>query len=199
VLVSGRGSNLQAIMDACSAGRLPAEVAVVISDVEDAYALERARTAGVKGVYIPWKKGRKSEWEAEAVRILKDSGCELICLAGYMHVLGNTLMDAFRDRILNIHPALLPSFPGLHGQEQAFNWGVKVSGCTVHFVSDVLDMGPIIIQKVVPVTEDDTADTLAARILAEEHKAYPEAIALVLAARTVIDGRKVRILQEVNK
>jgi phosphoribosylglycinamide formyltransferase-1 len=194
VLVSGRGSNLQAIMDACVDGRLDAEVAIVISDVEDAYALERARNAGIKAVRIPWKKGRKPEWEAEAVRLISQAGCELICLAGFMRIVGETLLSAFPDRIINIHPALLPSFPGLHAQEQAFDWGVKVSGCSVHFVTGDLDMGPIIVQRAVRVEEDDTAEALADRILEQEHMIYPEAIDLILSGRTRIEGRRVRIL-----
>lgn len=196
VLVSGRGSNLQAIMDACADGRLKARVALVVSDVEDAYALERAQNAGIDAVYIPWRKGDKEGWETEAVQRLKETGCELICLAGFMRVLGKTFLETFPNRILNIHPALLPSFPGLHGQEQAWEWGVKVSGCSVHLVTSDLDMGPIIVQRAVRVEEDDTPETLADRILVEEHKAYPEAIALVLAGRTRIEGRRVRILPE---
>jgi phosphoribosylglycinamide formyltransferase-1 len=194
VLVSGRGSNLQAIIDACAEGALDAEVAIVISDVEDAYALERARKAGVKALFIPWKKGKRVEWEAEAVRQLKETACDLVCLAGFMRILGRTLLDSFPYRILNIHPALCPSFPGLHAQEQAWEWGVKVSGCTVHFVTSDLDMGPIIVQKAVPARENDTTDDLSARILEQEHKAYPEAISLVLSGRFRIEGRRVRIL-----
>ncbi len=196
VLVSGRGSNLQAIVDACRDGRLDAEVAIVISDVEDAYALERARNAGIKAVYLPWRKKDKPAWEAEAAGLLNDAGCELVCLAGFMRIVGKSLMDAFPYRIVNIHPALLPSFPGLHGQEQAWEWGVKVSGCSVHFVTSDLDMGPIIVQKAVRVEEGDTADTLAAKILEQEHKAYPEAIGLILSGRTEIVGRRVKILPE---
>ena len=197
ILVSGRGSNLQAIMDSCDAGRLKARVAVVISDVEDAYGLERARKAGIKAVFIPWQKGKKADWESQAVALLKSAGCDLICLAGYMRVVGITLLDAFPLRILNIHPALCPSFPGLHAQDQAFNWGVKVTGCTIHFVTPDLDMGPIIIQRAVKIEEDDTADTLSARILEQEHQAYTEAIGLVLDGRAQVDGRKVRILPSI--
>ena len=193
VLVSGSGTNLQAIIDGCREGIIGAEVAVVISDVEKAFALERARKAGIRDVYIPWKKGKKSEWEEEAVGHLRDAKVDLICLAGFMRIVGPTFMSAFKNRIINIHPAILPSFTGLHAQEQAFDWGVKVSGCTVHFVTDDLDMGPIIVQKVVEVKEDDTAETLSARILEQEHKAYPEAINLVLEGRTEMIGRKVRI------
>jgi phosphoribosylglycinamide formyltransferase 1 len=194
VLVSGRGSNLQAIMDSCDAGHINARVAVVISEVEDAYGLERARKAGIKAVYIPWIKGRKAEWESKAIEQLKSAGCDLVCLAGYMRVVGPTLIDAFPLQILNIHPALCPCFPGLHAQQQAFEWGVKVTGCTVHYVTADLDMGPIIVQRAVRVEESDTADTLSERILAEEHQAYSEAIGLVLDGRAVVEGRKVRIL-----
>jgi phosphoribosylglycinamide formyltransferase-1 len=165
----------------------------VISDVENAFALERARKAGIAIAYIPWVKGKRSMWEAEAVKYLKDAGVDLVCLAGFMRVIGSTFMRAYPEKILNIHPAILPGFPGLHAQEQAFDWGVKVSGCTVHFVTENLDMGPIILQKTVEVKEDDTAQTLSARILEQEHKAYPEAINLVLSGRTEIVGRKVRI------
>jgi len=194
VLVSGRGSNLQAILDSCATGKLNAEVAIAISDVEDAYGLERARKTGVRAEYIPWKKGNRSGWESEAVRLLSEAKVDLVCLAGFMRVVGRTLQDAFPYKILNIHPALLPSFPGLHGQEQAREWGVKISGCTVHFVTPDLDMGPIILQKAVPVLEDDTADDLAARILEQEHIAYSQAIGLVLSGRTKIEGRRVRLL-----
>jgi len=193
VLASGRGSNLQAIIDACYDGRLNASVVCVISDKKDAVALERAGNSDIRAEFIPWVKGKRKNWEEKAVAVLLEEGCELVCLAGYMRIVGGTLLSAFKDKVLNIHPALLPSFPGLHGQEQAFDWGVKVSGCTVHFVTDVLDMGPIIIQKVVPVLEDDTSDSLSARILEQEHIAYPEAIDLVLSGRAELVGRKVKI------
>lgn len=194
VLVSGRGSNLQAIMDACSDGRLDAEVVLVLSDVEDAFALERARNAGIEAVYRPWIKGKRTVWEAEAARLLIGAGVDLVCLAGFMRIVGKKLLEAYPNKILNIHPALCPSFPGLHGQEQAWEWGVKVSGCTVHFVTPDLDMGPIIIQKAVLVREDDSADDLSARILEQEHKVYAEAIGLVLEGKTKIEGRRVKIL-----
>ncbi len=193
VLISGRGSNLQAIIDACADGRLDAEIAVVISDVEDAYGLERARKAGIKDIFIPWKKGKRKAWEADAAGILIAEGCELICLAGFMHIVSEVLMGSFPNLILNIHPALLPGFPGLHVQQKALDWGCKVAGCTVHFVTDDLDMGPIIVQKSVPILESDDAGALAARILEQEHIAYPEAIDLVLSGRTSIEGRRVKI------
>ncbi len=193
VLISGRGSNLQAIIDACQSGRIDGEITVVISDVEDAYGLERTRNAGINAVYIPWKKGRRKDWEERAVELLLEAGCELVCLAGFMRIVGGTLMKAFPNRILNIHPALLPSFPGLDVQKAALDWGVKYSGCTVHFVTSDLDMGPIIVQRAVRIEENDTPDTLAARILEQEHQAYPEAIDLVLSDRAEIQGRRVFI------
>ena len=194
VLVSGRGSNLQAIIDTTEAGELPARVTVVISDKAEAYGLERARNHGIPAVHInPKDFADKTAYEAEIVRILKEHGVGLVCLAGYMRLVGSTLLAAFPERVINIHPALLPAFPGLHGQEQAFNYGVKVSGCTVHFVDVGMDTGPIILQVTVPVLEDDTADTLAARILEQEHRAYPRAIRLLAEGKVEIDGRQVRV------
>jgi phosphoribosylglycinamide formyltransferase-1 len=194
VLISGSGTNLQAILDNCASGKLNAEVSVVISDKENAYGLERARNSGVETRHIPWRKKDKEGWESDAVMELKKYNVDLVCLAGFMRIVGTTLLEAFPGRILNIHPALLPSFPGLHGQKQAFDWGVKITGCTVHFVTPDLDMGPVIVQKAVRVLEDDTEDTLAARILEQEHIAYSEAINLVLSNRVQIAGRRVKIL-----
>jgi len=192
VLASGRGSNLQAITDAAAAGKIVAEVAVVISDQGDAYALERARQRGIPAEFIdPKSFGSKEKYEEVIVEILKRHGVELVCLAGYMRVVGAVMLNAFPDQILNIHPALLPAFQGLHGQEQAWRYGVKFSGCTVHFVDEGVDTGPIIIQAVVPVLDDDTADTLAARILEQEHVIYPEAIKRFAEGRLKIVGRKV--------
>lgn len=194
VLVSGRGSNLQAIIDTTEAGELPARVTVVISDKAEAYGLERARNHGIPAVHInPKDFADKTAYEAEIVRILKEHGVGLVCLAGYMRLVGSTLLAGFPERVINIHPALLPAFPGLHGQEQAFNYGVKVSGCTVHFVDVGMDTGPIILQVTVPVLEDDTADTLAARILEQEHRAYPRAIRLLAEGKVEIDGCQVRV------
>ncbi|AGL01903.1 phosphoribosylglycinamide formyltransferase [Desulfoscipio gibsoniae] len=194
VLASGRGSNLQSIMDACAAGRIPARVAVVISDNNDAYALERARRAGIAAVAVNIDDYTdKAEYERYIVKVLMEHGVHLVCLAGYMRLVGTTMLDAFAGRVMNIHPALLPAFPGLHGQEQAWRYGVKYSGCTVHFVDDGMDTGPIILQAVVPVYDDDTADTLAARILEQEHRIYPEAINLYCTDKLVIEGRIVRI------
>lgn len=194
MLASGRGSNLQSIMDACAAGRIPARVAVVISDNNDAYALERARRAGIAAVAVNIDDYTdKAEYERYIVKVLMEHGVHLVCLAGYMRLVGTTMLDAFAGRVMNIHPALLPAFPGLHGQEQAWRYGVKYSGCTVHFVDDGMDTGPIILQAVVPVYDDDTADTLAARILEQEHRIYPEAINLYCTDKLVIEGRIVRI------
>lgn len=196
VLASGRGSNLQSIMDACAAGRIPARVAVVISNNKDAYALERARQAGIAAVAVnTGDYPDKAEYEKYIVDILKEHNVHLVCLAGYMRLVGATLLEAFPGRVMNIHPALLPAFPGLHGQEQAWRYGVKYSGCTVHFVDEGMDTGPIILQAVVPVHDDDTADTLAARILEQEHRIYPEAINLYCTGKLVVEGRKVRILK----
>ncbi|TYO96272.1 phosphoribosylglycinamide formyltransferase [Desulfallas thermosapovorans] len=196
VLASGRGSNLQSIMDACAAGRIPARVAVVISNNKDAYALERARQAGIAAVAVnTGDYPDKAEYEKYIVDILKEHNVHLVCLAGYMRLVGKTLLEAFPGRVMNIHPALLPAFPGLHGQEQAWRYGVKYSGCTVHFVDEGMDTGPIILQAVVPVHDDDTADTLAARILEQEHRIYPEAINLYCTGKLVVEGRKVRILK----
>ena len=195
VLVSGRGSNLQAIIDSTENGSLHARVAVVISDIGNAYALERARKHGIEAVFIdPKKFASKESYEEEIVRCLKNHGAELVLLAGYMRIVGKTLLTSFKNRILNIHPALLPAFPGLHAQKQAFDHGVKVAGCTVHFVDETLDGGPIILQRCVEVKEDDTAETLADRILEQEHKIYPEAVRLFVENRLRIEGRKVRII-----
>ncbi len=195
VLVSGRGSNLQAIIDSIENGYLKARIAIVISDVGDAYALLRARKHGIEAVFIdPKEPGSKELYEKEIIKVLKNREIELILLAGYMRILGKTLLSQYKNRILNIHPALLPAFPGLHAQKQAFDHGVKVAGCTVHFVDEALDCGPIILQRCVEVREDDTADTLADRILEQEHKIYPEAVKLFVENRLFMEGRKVRIL-----
>jgi len=196
VLASGRGSNLQAIIDNIGKGYLKARITVVISDVGDAYALERAKKHGIEAVFIDPKKFPSKElYEEEVLSILKKHDAELVLLAGYMRVIGKTLLEAYKNRMLNIHPALLPAFTGLHAQKQAFNHGVKVAGCTVHFVDDVLDGGPIILQRCVEVKEDDTAETLADRILEQEHKIYPEAVKLFVENRLRTEGRKVKIRQ----
>ena len=194
VLASGRGSNLQSIMDAAAAGKIGAKVAVVICDKEDAFALERARLAGIPAKYVSFGDyASKDDYERAILDILKQNDVDLVCLAGYMRLVGRIILEAYNNRIMNIHPALLPSFPGLHGQEQAWEYGVKYSGCTVHFVDNGMDTGPIIIQAVVPVYDEDTVDSLAARILEQEHIIYPEAIRLYAEGRLRIQGRKVFI------
>jgi phosphoribosylglycinamide formyltransferase 1 len=196
VLVSGRGSNLQAIIDSNENKYLQVQISVVISDIVDAYALVRARTHGINAVHVdPAKFASKGSYEAEIIRVLDSHNVQLVLLAGYMKILGKPLLTAYKDRILNIHPALLPAFPGLHAQEQAFKHGVKVAGCTVHFVDEELDGGPIILQKCVEVREEDTAQTLADRILEQEHKIYPEAVKLFVENKLSIEGRKVKIIK----
>lgn len=194
VLVSGRGSNLQAIIDRIADGYLPLEIAVVISDYDDAYALERAKQAGIPTVAVVRKQcASKEEFEAKITAALESYGCELVVLAGFMRILSADFVNHFENKIINIHPAILPSFPGLHGQRQAFEYGVKVAGCTVHFVDAGTDSGPIILQKVVPAYFEDDEDTLAARILVEEHKALPEALKLWAEDKLEIVGRKVKV------
>ena len=195
VLVSGGGTNLQAILDAVEAGSLPVEVAVVISNRPDAYALERARRSGVPTVVVPLADypGRKSH-EAAVARVLESARVDLVVLAGYDRIARHAVLAAYSGRIVNIHPALLPAFAGtLHAQEEALAYGVKITGCTVHFVTEEVDCGPIVVQRAVEVREDDTVDRLKARILAEEHKALPEAIRLIASGRTRIEGRRVVI------
>jgi phosphoribosylglycinamide formyltransferase-1 len=195
VLASGRGSNLQAIIEACEGGFIPGKVVAVLSDKKDAYALERARKHGIKAVFLDTAGKSRDEFDAEMASVLDKEKVELICLAGYMRLLGAAFVKRYYGRIMNIHPALLPSFPGLHGQKDALEYGVKVSGCTVHFVDEKMDHGPIIVQKTVPVMEDDTEESLAARILGEEHKAYSEAIKLYAEGKLKLEGRRVRVLK----
>ncbi len=194
VLASGRGSNLQAILDSSIAGRIDVEVAVVLSDVEDAYALSRAGAAGVPAVHVPPGRFRtklEPEIEKQYIGILLGYGVEVVALAGFMRILHDDFLDAFPKKVVNIHPSLLPAFPGLNVQKKAIDYGVKWSGATVHFVSSGVDSGPIILQAVVPVLDDDTPETLAARILVEEHRIYPEALQLIAAGRINLDGRRV--------
>ncbi|WP_303710217.1 phosphoribosylglycinamide formyltransferase [Phascolarctobacterium succinatutens] len=194
VLVSGRGSNLQAIMDRIADGYLPLEIAVVISDKPDAFALERAQKADIKTIAVERKAcASKEEFEAKINAALEAEDCELVVLAGFMRILSADFVNKWQHKIINIHPALLPSFPGLHGQKQAVDYGVKFSGCTVHFVDAGTDSGPIILQKVVPVMDDDTEDTLADRILVQEHIAMPEALKLWAEGKLTIEGRKVKV------
>ncbi|WP_406670696.1 phosphoribosylglycinamide formyltransferase [Methanolobus sp. ZRKC4] len=191
VLVSGRGSNLQSVIDNIENGYIQnAAIKVVISDVEDTYALERARNHGISAIFIdPSDFSNKQDYEKDILEVLKDNDVDLILLAGYMRIVGKNLIAAYRNRIINIHPALLPSFKGLHGQQQAFDYGVKISGCTVHFVDEGMDTGPIILQKCVPVLEGDTADSLSARILEQEHKILPEAVKLFVEGKLKVEGR----------
>lgn len=192
VLLSGRGSNFEAIADSIAARRIPdAEIAVVVSNREAALGIEKARQRGLEAVVIPSKGRQREEYDREVVALLKEKKIDLVCLAGFMRLLSPYFVNEFRNRILNIHPALLPSFPGLEAQKQALDWGVKFSGCSVHFVDENLDAGPIIVQAVVPVHDDDTEEILAARILREEHRIYAEAINIVLSGRYRIEGRRV--------
>ena len=182
-------------MDRIADGYLPLEIAVVISDKSDAFALERAHKAGIKTVAVERKAcASKDDFEAKITAALEEAGCELVVLAGFMRILSGSFVNKWHHKIINIHPALLPSFPGLHGQGQAVAYGVKFSGCTVHFVDEGTDSGPIILQKVVPVLDDDTEDTLADRILVQEHIAMPEALKLWAENKLEINGRKVKVL-----
>ena len=192
ILISGRGSNMVALVEAVRAGRVPgAEVALVLSDHADAAGLAHARERGVETVAVERRGRAREEHEREIIAELRGRGVGLVCLAGYMRLLSPCFIEEFRGRILNIHPSLLPAFPGLDAQRQAVEHGVKVSGCTVHFVDETLDGGPIVSQRVVAVLDSDTPEALAARILAEEHKAYPEALALVCSGGYEIVGRRV--------
>lgn len=194
VLASGRGSNLQAIIDAIEQRRLQAVLAVVISNRAEAQALERARKHGAPAVFLDPKAtpGREA-YDAVILEHLRKHDVGLVALAGYMKIVTRVLIDAYAHRIMNIHPSLLPAFPGLAAQQQALDWGAKVSGCTVHFVEEGVDTGPIIQQTAVPVLEGDTAESLEARILEQEHRIYPEAIQLFAEGRLAIEGRRVRV------
>ena len=197
VLVSGRGSNLQAIIDAVQAGWLPVEIGVVISDKPEAYALERARRADIPAVVI--ERGSfesRGAFEQAMLAALETYGVELIALAGFMRILSGHFTARYAQRVINIHPALLPAFPGLHAQAQALNYGVKVTGCTVHFVDEGMDTGPIILQAAVPVEDDDTEETLSQRLLTQEHRIYPLALQLLAEGRVKVEGRQVHITRE---
>lgn len=195
VLLSGRGSNFVAIRGAVEAGRIDAEIGLVLSNKAEAPGLLKAREWGLDTVHLDAKDfASREDYDGAVETELRRRDIDLICLAGYMKVLTPGLCDAFKYRIVNIHPALLPSFPGLHVQQKAIDWGVRFSGCTVHFVAAEVDMGPIILQACVPVLQDDTEDTLAARILVEEHKIYPEAVRLYFQGRIEVRGRRVFIL-----
>ena len=191
VLISGRGSNLQALIDAIAEGRLRATIGVVISNRAGAAGLDRARAAGVRAVVIEHRAfPSREEFERAVVTELQTAGVRVVCLAGFMRLVGATLLDAFPDRVLNIHPSLLPSFPGVDAQKQALDHGVKISGATVHLVTRELDNGPIVLQAPVPVRPDDTPETLSARILIEEHRIYPEAVRTLLDGAWSVQGRR---------
>jgi phosphoribosylglycinamide formyltransferase-1 len=191
ILLSGRGSNFEAIAGSVAAGRIAAEIAVVISNRPEARGLEVARARGLNAVSIPSRGMDREAYDRLLIDELKKHSVDLVCLAGYMRLLSTTFIREFPMQVLNIHPSLLPAFPGLDAQHQALTHGVKVSGCTVHFVDEYLDAGPIILQAAVPVLDEDTADTLSARILKEEHRIYSEAIDLILSGRWRLDGRRV--------
>ncbi|HRR25486.1 MAG TPA: phosphoribosylglycinamide formyltransferase [Acidobacteriota bacterium] len=193
ILLSGRGSNFLALSDAAESGRIPAEIALVISNRQEAPGLAHARQRGYRALFLPSKGREREEFDREVVKQLKDAGVEIVCLAGFMRLLSPYFIRSFPMQILNIHPSLLPAFPGLHAQRQALEWGVKVTGCTVHFVDEDLDHGPIIVQRAVSVLEDDTEETLSTRILEQEHLAYPEALGIVCEGRWRIAGRRLLV------
>ena len=195
VLASGGGSNLQAIIDNVESGYIPdADVVVVISDKSDAFSLERARKAGIEALHInPGEYASRADYDSKVIEELKARRVDLVLLAGYMRIMSPVFVESYPNRIMNIHPALLPSFPGMHGQKDALDWGVKVSGATVHFVDEEVDHGPIIIQAAVPVLEDDSVESLAARILNKEHVIYPEAVKLFCEGRLKVQDRGVEV------
>ena len=198
ILASGRGSNCEAILHAITEGRLAARVGLILSDRPDAPVLAMAARLGAPARYLdPGRPGARltPQGEESYVQALRDAGVEWVALAGFMRILGEVFLDSFPERVVNIHPSLLPAFPGLHAQRQALEHGVKVAGCTVHFVDRGVDTGPIILQAAVPVLDEDTEDVLAARILAEEHRLYPEALGLLASGRLRRDGRRVLSLQ----
>jgi phosphoribosylglycinamide formyltransferase-1 len=196
VLASGRGSNFEALAKACQAEDYPATIVILIVDNPDAGALKIAERMGIESVMVDCGPKRGSMTPAsseEMTRLCKERGVGLVCLAGFMRIVKGKLLEEYRGRMLNIHPALLPSFRGLHGQKQALDYGVRYSGCTVHFIDEGVDTGPIIVQTVVPILQDDSEETLSARILKEEHKAYPEAVKLFAEGRLRIEGKRVFI------
>jgi phosphoribosylglycinamide formyltransferase 1 len=191
VLISGRGSNLQSIIDAIEAKRLDASIAIVVSSRGNAHGLARARDAGIEAVHVdPHEYSDRAAYDCAIADLLRARGVSLVCLAGFMRLVGQPLLDAFPQRILNIHPSLLPSFPGLDAQRQALEYGVRISGATVHLVTSDLDGGPIVLQTAVPVLPDDTVETLAARVLVEEQRIYPDAIGMVLSGEWALRGRR---------
>lgn len=193
VLLSGRGSNFLALSDAIEGGRVPARIALVVSNRDEAPGLLHAKDRGHKTALIPSKGLEREAYDKRVVQELKAADVEVVCLAGFMRLLSPYFVSQYPFRVLNIHPSLLPAFPGLHAQRQALEWGVKVTGCTVHFVDAELDHGPIILQRAVPVLDDDTEETLSARILTQEHQIYPEALKLVCEERTRVQGRRVYV------
>ena len=195
VLGSGRGSNLQSILDAIAAGTLAARVSCVLADYEDAFILERARRAGIPAFFVegsPYKTKLDGDAQQQVIGLLRRHGVDTVVLAGFMRMIKPALLDAFPHRVLNIHPSLLPAFPGLRAWQQALDYGAKVSGCTVHFVDAGMDTGPIILQRAVPVLDEDTPESLHERIQEQEHRAYPEALRQLAAGRLLVDGRRVR-------
>jgi phosphoribosylglycinamide formyltransferase-1 len=194
ILISGRGSNFLAIADAIAHHRLDAEIAVVISNRAEAPGIAAAQERGLHAIVLPSKSLDRDAYDRQLIDELRNSRVDLVCLAGYMRILGGHFIREFHQRILNIHPSLLPAFPGLDAQHQAVEHGVKFSGCTVHFVEEGLDSGPIVSQAVVPVLTDDTPESLSARILEEEHRIYPQAIGLILSGKYRIEGRRVTSL-----
>jgi len=198
VLASGRGTNLQAIIKAVEEGIIEGEISIVISDNRDAFALKRAKQNNIKTEYLNFKSFKdREDYDKEIIKTLEEKKIDLVVLAGYMRILSPYFIRTYKNKIMNIHPALLPSFPGLHAQRQAVEYGVKISGCTVHFVDEGVDSGPIILQKSIQVSADDTEESLTEKILKEEHQIYPRAIQLFSQGRLIIKGRKV-FIKEVN-
>lgn len=198
VLGSGSGSNMQSIVDAVEAGHLDADIRLVLADVPDAKILDRAKKHGIPSMYLdcaPWKTKLEGPAEDKCISLLKEAGVDTVVLAGFMRIVKPKLLEAFPNRVLNIHPAILPAFPGVHSWTQALDYGCKVAGVTVHFVDAGTDSGPIIVQKTVPVEEDDTPETLHARIQVQEHLAYPEALGIIASGKYSIEGRRVRIIK----
>lgn len=191
ILLSGRGSNFRALQTAIEAGEIPAQISMVISNRENAPGLAYARSLDLPARFVDSVNKDREDFDREIIRILKEASTDIVCLAGFMRLLSPSFVQAFSSRILNIHPSLLPAFPGLHAQRQALEWGVKITGCTVHFVDDQLDHGPIILQRWVPVLEEDDEESLSARILAQEHQAYPEALKLVCEDKILVEDRRV--------
>jgi phosphoribosylglycinamide formyltransferase-1 len=198
VLGSGSGSNMQSIVDAVEAGHLDVDIRLVLADVPDAKILDRAKKHGIPSMYLdcaPWKTKLEGPAEDKCISLLKEAGVDTVVLAGFMRIVKPKLLEAFPNRVLNIHPAILPAFPGVHSWTQALDYGCKVAGVTVHFVDAGTDSGPIIVQKTVPVEEDDTPETLHARIQVQEHLAYPEALGIIASGKYSIEGRRVRIIK----